>query len=427
MKTLKFIAITILSIVGLFGLTIVLSATVFKDELIEHLTEQEQKEQGEIKAYFVSELPVEPENFAEDFKSIHEQVVENCSLYKQKDYNIDSIYESFANRIGKDVRTKADYGLMLCEYFASLNIGHAGLFLKQRHASYSPTAVEDRLFISAPKEHIVNYGFRDKDEIISINGTPIKEYVNNHKKYVSASTNDFRILLTQLTAFISYTDTLLTCEVLRNGERLTLDLPLNSPTTAVDNKPLASSNIINDKVGYISIESMSNGVVEDFKQAYQQVGNLPYLIVDIRKNGGGNSGNGRLIAEYIVRNPQKHCVTGEDITPQPDAYKGRLFLLTSNFTFSAAESFTIDLKESGNATLVGEETAGDTGCRPQNFVSKYGIWFRIPTREPRLSPKGFPMEGVSIEPHYEVKQTVADFLCDKDTAVEYILNNLITE
>ena len=427
MKTLKFIALTILSIVGLFGLTILHSATLFKDELIESLIEQEKKEQGEIKAYFVSDLPVEPENFAEDFKNIHEQVVENCSLYKQKDYNIDSLYESFANRIGKDVRTKADYGLMLCEYFASLNIGHAGLFLKQHHASYSPTAVEDRLFISASKEHIVNYGFRDKDEIISINGASIKEYVNNHKKYVPASTNEFRILLTQLTAFISYTDTLLTCDVLRDGERLTLDLPLNSPAITADNKQLASSRIIKDKVGYISIESMSNGVVEDFKQAYQQVCNLPYLIVDIRKNGGGNSGNGRLIAEYLVRNPQKHCVTGEDITPQPDAYKGKLFLLTSSFTFSAAESFAIDLKESDNATFVGEGTAGDTGCRPQNFVSKYGIWFRIPTREPRLSPKGFPMEGVGIEPHYNVKQTVADFFCDKDTAIEYILNNLITE
>ena len=150
MKTLKFIAIAILSIVGLFGLTILLSATVFKDELIECLIEQEKQEQSNIKAYFVSELPVEPENFAEDFKSIHKQVVENCSLYKQKDYNIDSIYTSFANRIGKDVRTKADYGLMLCEYVASLNIGHAGLFLRQHHASYSPTAVEDRLFISTP-------------------------------------------------------------------------------------------------------------------------------------------------------------------------------------------------------------------------------------------------------------------------------------
>lgn len=425
MKTLKFIAIAILSIVGLSGLTILLSATVFKDELIECLIEQEKQEQSGIKAYFVSELPVEPENFAEDFKSIHEQVVKNCTLYKQKDYNIDSIYTSLANRIGKDVKTKTDYGLMLCEYFASLNIGHAGLFLRQHHASYSPTAVEDRLFISTPKEHIVNYGFRDKDEIISINGASIKEYVNNHKKYVPASTNEFRILLTQLTSFISYTDTLLTCDVLRDGEILTLDLPLKSPITTTDDKPLANSEIINNKVGYISIESMSNGVVDNFKQAYQQVCNLPYLIIDIRKNGGGNSGNGRLIAEYLVRNTQKHCVNGEDITPQPDAYKGKLFLLTSNYTFSAAESFAIDLKESGNATLVGEATAGDTGCRPQNFISKYGIWFRIPTREPRLSPKGHPMEGVGIEPHYKVKQTVADFFDNKDTAVEYILNELI--
>ena len=99
-----------------------------------------------------------------------------------------------------------------------------------------------------------------------------------------------------------------------------------------------------------------------------------------------------------------------------------LFLLTSNYTFSAAESFAIDLKESGNAILVGEVTAGDTGCRPENFVSKYGIWFRIPTKEPSLSPKGFPMEGVGIEPHYKVKQTADDFFNNKDTAVEFILN-----
>ena len=111
--------------------------------------------------------------------------------------------------------------------------------------------------------------------------------------------------------------------------------------------------------------------------------------------------------------------------PQPNAYKGKLFLLTSNYTFSAAESFVIDLKESGNAILVGEVTAGDTGCRPENFVSKYGIWFRIPTREPHFSPKGFPMEGVGVEPHHKVKQSGEDFLNDKDTAIEYLLNELV--
>ena len=35
------------------------------------------------------------------------------------------------------------------------------------------------------------------------------------------------------------------------------------------------------------------------------------------------------------------------------------------------------------------------------------------------------MEGVSVEPNHEVKQTVTDFFDDKDTAIEYVLNKLI--
>lgn len=99
--------------------------------------------------------------------------------------------------------------------------------------------------------------------------------------------------------------------------------------------------------------------------------------------------------------------------------------MTSNHTFSAAESFTIDLKESGYVTLVGEKTAGDTGCAPKDFTSKYGIWFRIPTSKAKLSSKEFPMEGTNIEPHYEVKQTISDFFDNKDTALGYVLNELI--
>ena len=35
------------------------------------------------------------------------------------------------------------------------------------------------------------------------------------------------------------------------------------------------------------------------------------------------------------------------------------------------------------------------------------------------------MEGTSIEPHHEVKQTIADFFDNKDTVIEYVLNELI--
>ena len=241
-------------------------------------------------------------------------------------------------------------------------------------------------------------------------------------KYTSASTDAYKTHLTQCRIFTSFTDSLIYCDVRRNGDTLKLKLPLTS--SILTNTPQAHYKILRDSIGYIGIESMMDNVVEDFKQAYNQICKLPYLIIDVRGNGGGNSNNGSLIAEYLLKNPQEHCVGGK-ITPQSNAYKGKLFLLTGNHTFSAAESFTIDLKESGYVTLVGEKTAGDTGCAPKNFTSKYGIWFRIPTRKPHFSPKYFPMEGVSLQPHHEVKQTLPDFFEDKDTAIEYVLNELI--
>ena len=421
-KVIKYLLIIALSIIVLLVLAVLLSRTIFKDELIEYAIKLNQDEQKQIQSYYVSEIPVEPKNFAEDFNSIHDIVSENCSLSKHKGYDMDSLYNFFANRIVNESMTKADYGLLLREYFAALNIGHAGVMLTLHSAEYYPTIVENRLFIDKPNDHFTNNGFSDKDEIIAINNTPIKQYVESRKKYTSASTDAYKKHLTQCRIFTSFTDSLIYCDVRRNGDTLRLKLPLVYPT--LSNTPLIHYRILRDSIGYICIESMMDNVVDDFKQSYNQVCKLPYLIIDIRGNGGGNSNNGRLIAEYLLKEPQDHCVGGK-ITTQHNAYRGKLFLLTSNHTFSAAESFTIDLKESGHVTLVGEKTAGDTGCAPKNFTSKYGIWFRIPTRDPHFSPKGFPMEGVSIEPNYEIKQTIADFFNNKDTAIEYVLNELI--
>ena len=422
-KGIKYFLFFVFSILCLLGLTVLLSRTIFKDKLIEYAIKLNQSEQKQIKSYYVSEIPVEPEYFAEDFKSIHDIVSGKCLLCEHKGYDMDSLYYSFANRIANESMTKADYGLLLREYFAALNIGHAGVMLTLHSAEYYPTIVENRLFIDKPNDHFINNGFSDKDEIIAINNTPIDRYIQSMAKYTSASTDAYKTHLTQCRIFTSFTDSLIHCDVRRNGDTLKLKLPLTS--SILSNTPKAHYKILRDSIGYVCIESMMDNVVEDFKQAYNQVYNLPYLIVDVRGNGGGNSNNGRLIAEYLLKEPQEHCVGG-NITPQPNVYKGKLFLLTSNHTFSAAESFTIDLKESGYVTLVGEKTAGDTGCVPKDFTSKYGIWFRIPTSKPQLSPKEFPMEGTSIEPHYEVKQTISDFFDNKDTALEYVLIELIS-
>ena len=100
MKILKYFAIILLAVVGLLGLTVLLSATIFRDELRNYLSKSNQQQ---IQTYHIVNIPVEPENFAEDFKSIHEQVVEECSLYKQKGYDINSIYATFANIASSDI------------------------------------------------------------------------------------------------------------------------------------------------------------------------------------------------------------------------------------------------------------------------------------------------------------------------------------
>ena len=421
-KGIKYFLFFVFSILCLLGLTVLLSRTILKDKLIEYAIKLNQSEQKQIKSYYVSEIPIEQEYFAEDFKSIHDIVSGKCLLCEHKGYDMDSLNYSFANRIANESMTKADYGLLLREYFAALNIGHAGVMLTLHSAEYYPTIVENRLFIDKPNDHFINNGFSDKDEIIAINNTPIDRYIQSMAKYTSASTDAYKTHLTQCRIFTSFTDSLIHCDVRRNGDTLKLKLPLTS--SILSNTPKAHYKILRDSIGYVCIESMMDNVVENFKQAYNQVCSLPYLIIDVRGNGGGNSNNGRLIAEYLLKEPQEHCVGG-NITPQPNVYSGKLFLLTSNHTFSAAESFTIDLKESGYVTLVGEKTAGDTGCAPKDFTSKYGIWFRIPTREPHYSPKGYPMEGTSIEPHHKVEQTVEEFFDNKDTVIEYVLDELI--
>ena len=272
MKILKFAAITLLAIVGLLGLTVLLSVTIFRDELINYLSKLNQEQ---IQTFYVANIPVEPENFAEDFKSIHSQVVGECSHYKQKGYDIDSIYATFANKIGNSVLTKEDYGMMLYEYFAALNIGHAGPLLNVYAAEYHPTIAENRVFIDNPNEHLINCGFCDKDEIIAINNTSIDEYINNRKKYTSASTEDYRLRRTQLGVFTSHTESIITCDVRRGEDILTLELPLTC--VIQDDIPQTYCKTINENVGYICIESMMGDVVEDFKKAYEQVKNLPYL------------------------------------------------------------------------------------------------------------------------------------------------------
>lgn len=293
------------------------------------------------------------------------------------------------------------FGNILKEFFSSLKAGHAFVYLRDYTAGYSPAFIEGRIFVDKPNEYLKANGFKDKDEIISVNGTAVSEWLDNHEKFTSASTDRARRLMTALDIFRDWNDTIPSYQVVRDADTLEIRLPLKKYEllpAMTENSGSVEWRIINDSIGYVNIRSMADPVTDEFADAYQNVHKLPHLIIDIRNNGGGNSGNGREIAEYLISSPQPHCVTPSKLMePRENAYKGCLYLLTDTYTFSAAESFARHQgKRQGDAYWIAYGRRHRNS--PKTFTTEKGICFRIPTREPSESPKGFPMEGTGISP-----------------------------
>lgn len=383
-------------------------------------------QEPEVESFYLSELPLNASQFEADFEEIHQIVLENYSLYPSKHLNMDSLHQVFAAR-ARQAKTPTDYGLAIQEYISALQCGHALTYFKMYTAGQSPTFIEDSLYVNKPNDYLTQCGFKDKDRIIAINGLPYKEWINQNEKETEASTAAYRRLRTAHDVFRSFVDTLRDYTLLRGQDTLNITLLLKRGDYFPNKKKKnVEAKILQDSIGYLAINTMMNPVLEDFKTAYPQIKDFPYLIIDIRQNGGGNSGNGRDICKYFIRKAQVHCVSKGMMQPEASAYKGKIYLLTSTITFSAAESFAMDMRESGNVTLIGEPTGGDTGNSPHPFSTTHRICFQIPTREPDLSPKGFPMEGVGIPPHHQVSQTIADFMNDEDTALKYTIG-LITK
>lgn len=89
-------------------------------------------------------------------------------------------------------------------------------------------------------------------------------------------------------------------------------------------------------------------------------------------------------------------------TSERRLFDAKVYVLTSNFTASAAEAFASGLKTSGRATPIGEKTAGGGHFAPpgQRVNDKFGAFVPIGrTYDPRTG-KGW--EGTGVEPDIKV-------------------------
>jgi len=100
------------------------------------------------------------------------------------------------------------------------------------------------------------------------------------------------------------------------------------------------------------------------------VANADAVVIDLRENGGGSASMIQLLAGYFFeetthlidwyhrRNNETIQSWSNDWVPGKTMYGTPVYVLVSNYTGSAAEEFTYDLKNEKRATIVGEKTGG---------------------------------------------------------------------
>jgi C-terminal processing protease CtpA/Prc len=142
-------------------------------------------------------------------------------------------------------------------------------------------------------------------------------------------------------------------------------------------------------------------------------------IFDVRKNGGGSGDMVALLISYLVDETPVHLndFVGRDgnVTESYFTFAelpGRrygpkdVYVLTSSYTFSAAEEFCYNLKNLGRATLIGETTGG--GANPIRwFELPAGFRASIPTARARNPITQTNWEGTGVTPHIEVPADAA--------------------
>lgn len=155
------------------------------------------------------------------------------------------------------------------------------------------------------------------------------------------------------------------------------------------------------------------------------------LIVDLRSNGGGSPEMVQFLCSYFVEEnvplnilEWRHKPTQifnslpySELPKEDRLLKTPLYILTSHYTFSAAEEFANNLKELGRAVIVGEISGG--GANPgDEFDIGEGLKIFISTGKAVNPYTRSNWEGKGVIPHYSVASEEA-----YKTAIDLILSN----
>lgn len=353
-----------------------------------------------------------------------------------------------------------EYYRLLEELIAKLKDGHTNVYLPRELRQFNAVPqlktamIEDRVIVvEIADAKLTKQGIEIGQEVIAINGTPVKEYASaNITPYVAASTPQDRQVKT-------YEKWLLRGPV---NEKIRLKLrsakgdPIIATISRVNvnpvwkylqRKPPFSLKMLPDNIAYIQLNSFSSdAALKEFANAFERISKSDGLILDLRNNGGGNSGVGWEILGYLTDKPflvpdwhmlqyrptyrawnrpafaklGKANATFKRI--QKQHYQKKVMLLVGPRTFSAAEDMAAAFDVMGRGKIIGQATGGSTG-QPLMFNLPGGGRARVCTKSDTY-PNGTEFVGVGITPDVVVTPKVQDVIDHVDRTLQVALEEI---
>jgi C-terminal processing protease CtpA/Prc len=376
----------------------------------------------------------------------------NFDLVPQLDW--DARYMAFVPRVLATGDTAGYYG-ELQRFIAGLNDGHSNVTPPSeirnrvsRPPAYTRLVDGEVVIYLIDSLKLLDEGLAVGQVIRAIDGIPTLKYAAERvTPFVASSTQQDREVRSfnyRLLRGPKDVPVELTVEN-ADGGTLKFTVPRSGYTDDDDAVPFPGSfswRWAADDVALIEIRSFSDEeYLEAFRKALPELMKAKAWIFDVRLNGGGNSAVGFGMLEHIteqdfqvfawrtrIYRPTFRAWQRETAWTWHDAgagtwesqaqpkFHGRVAVLTSARTYSAAEDFAIAFRQLDRGPIIGQATGGSTG-QPLHQPLPGGGSFRICTKRDTAGD-GTEWIGVGIAPDIGVEPTLASIRSGDDPVLQ---------
>ena len=388
-----------------------------------------------------------------------------------KKFDWDSIYVAYIEKVISS-ESLIEYYTLLTEFISLLEDGHTRIIPPQEYQTFfdEPAIqimdIEDKAIVTEVGENLASK-IPIGSVIIEVNNIGIDDYMKKYKyPYISSSTDEFKKKIATL-------------ELLRDKKGNEIKIELKTPDGKLisqiltceskdnwykvnkNNNEVLEFNWLKNNIAYVALNTFNNDkVVHEFEQVLPEIVKSKGLIIDLRKNGGGEDDLGYSILRHIIDKPvttyswktrehiAKYKAQGkwasyiplDELSDEKRIYLKHFLgdawfesvpdtiypsnglkvivptvILIGSFTASAAEDFLVPLTTEGRFIFIGEKTAGFTGT-PYIFDLPKGGMAMINTSREMYQDGKLIRNG--MQPDYEIKPTIDDIINDIDIALE---------